>query len=83
MRFDRDLLVDDSLNYIIAGMDTTSYTLAYATYYILTLKDVKSKLCAELDEAAPFIRTTTDLRKIQQLPYLVNISDFPSCKDSF
>ncbi|KAJ5499101.1 Cytochrome P450 [Penicillium expansum] len=73
MRFDRDLLVDDSLNYIIAGMDTTSYTLAYATYYILTLKDVKSKLCAELDEAAPFIRTTTDLRKIQQLPYLTAV----------
>ncbi|KAJ5158333.1 Cytochrome P450 [Penicillium coprophilum] len=73
LKFDRDLLVDDSLNYIIAGMDTTSYTLAYATYYILTLKDVKAKLCAELDEAAPFIRTSMDLRKIQQLPYLTAV----------
>jgi cytochrome P450 len=68
---DADLLVDDSFNYVIAGMDTTSYTLAYATYYILTLRHVQDTLREELDEAAHFIRTTTNLRKIQQLPYLV------------
>ncbi|KAB8069486.1 cytochrome P450 [Aspergillus leporis] len=70
---DADLLVDDSFNYVIAGMDTTSYTLAYATYYILTLRHVQDTLREELDEAAHFIRTTTNLRKIQQLPYLTAV----------
>ncbi|KAL4903792.1 hypothetical protein BDW74DRAFT_179380 [Aspergillus multicolor] len=70
---DPDILVNDSLNYIIAGMDTTSYTLAYATYHILSSKDVRDKLDQELDEAAPFIRTSMDLRKIERLPYVTAI----------
>ncbi|KAL4887211.1 cytochrome P450 [Aspergillus karnatakaensis] len=70
---DPEIVVNDSLNYVIAGMDTTSYTLAFATYYILSSKDVRDKLGQELEDAAPFIRTCIDLRKIERLPYVTAI----------
>lgn len=63
-------LFDDILNYIIAGMEATSYVLARGTYFMLHNPRVKSKLEAELAEAQPFIRNF-DRRQIMALPYLV------------
>ncbi|KAJ5183166.1 hypothetical protein N7492_000782 [Penicillium capsulatum] len=36
------------LNYIVAGMDATSYVLAHGTYFMLHSPHVKAKLEAEL-----------------------------------
>ena len=67
---DGSLLVDDTLNFIAAGMDTTSHTLGYATYYILSDSEVKTKLLRELDNVVPYVRNF-DYRRVQRLPYLV------------
>ncbi|KAJ5095320.1 hypothetical protein NUU61_004676 [Penicillium alfredii] len=65
-------LFDDLLNYIIAGMEATSYVLSFGTYALLRNPRVKAKLEAELVEAQPFIRDL-DHRKIMALPYLTAV----------
>ncbi|KAL8825714.1 MAG: hypothetical protein Q9191_004243 [Dirinaria sp. TL-2023a] len=65
-------LFDDVFNYIVAGMEATSYVLSFATYFLLTNPEVKAKLEAELFEAKPFIQEF-DHRRIMALPYLTAV----------
>lgn len=66
-----DLLFDDILNYLVAGMEATGYVLSFGTYFLLNKPEAKAKLEAELREASPYIRDEFDHRKIMALPYLV------------
>ena len=66
-----DQLFEDILNYLVAGMEATSYVLSFATYFLLNNPDAKAKLEAELREASPFIREEFSHRRIMALPYLV------------
>ncbi|GFF48416.1 trichodiene oxygenase [Aspergillus udagawae] len=68
-----DLLFDDILNYLVAGMEATSYVLSFGTYFLLNKPDAKAKLEAELREASPFIREEFDHRRIMALPYLTAV----------
>ncbi|RDW75369.1 trichodiene oxygenase-2 [Coleophoma cylindrospora] len=66
------LIFNDVFNYIVAGMESSSYVLSFATYFILTNPDAKAKLEKELLEARPFIRNL-DHRKLMTLPYLTAV----------
>lgn len=63
-------LTTDIFNYIVAGMEATSYVLGFGTYFLLNNPEVKAKLDQELIEARHFIQNF-DHRKIMALPYLV------------
>ncbi|KAB8071277.1 elymoclavine monooxygenase [Aspergillus leporis] len=62
--------LEDIFNFIAGGSDTTAYSTTCAVHYLLTSPSALSKLQAELDDAAPYIRHNFDHRKIQSLPYL-------------
>ncbi|KAJ5192836.1 elymoclavine monooxygenase [Penicillium cf. viridicatum] len=68
----RDIVspVADSYNLLAAGMDTTSYTLSCATFYILESPDCTKRLRNELSDAGLSDSESLDLKKIQNLPYL-------------
>jgi cytochrome P450 len=66
-----DMLFGDIFNYLIAGMEATSYVLAWATYLLLTNPKVKTRLEQELFEANSSIKDF-DHQKIMALPYLVS-----------
>ncbi|RHZ63460.1 cytochrome P450 [Aspergillus thermomutatus] len=68
-----DQLFDDILNYLVAGMEATSYVLSFGTYFLLNSPEAKAKLEAELLEASPFIREKFDHRRIMALPYLTAV----------
>ena len=64
-------LIDEALIFLTAGIDTTSYGLSAATFYILHTPAVLQKLQEELcsvprDEGGRF-----EWRSVQNLPYMV------------
>ena len=64
-------LIDQGFLFLVAGSDTTAYSLACATYYILTHAEVLERLRTELRQ--DFHRTVVDpdWNYINKLPYLV------------
>jgi cytochrome P450 len=64
-------LVDEAFLLLVAGSDTTAYTIACTTYYILTHEDVLSKLKDELKGVPRAEDGSLDCKNIQSLPYLV------------
>jgi cytochrome P450 len=65
-------LVDHAFLFSLAGIDTTSTVLTFATHSILSSPHVLRKLKAELREAEPFIKNEFDFEKVRRLPYLVS-----------
>ena len=64
-------LVDEAFLLLVAGSDTTAYSMACTTYYILTHKDVLIQLKAELKDVPRNPDGTLDCKNIMSLPYLV------------
>ncbi|KAJ5713105.1 uncharacterized protein N7483_010286 [Penicillium malachiteum] len=67
---DMNSLIDEAFVFMLAGADSTAYTAAYATYYILTFKDVLFKLKIELSRIPRHENGRLDCKNIQSLPYL-------------
>ncbi|KAJ5654239.1 cytochrome P450 [Penicillium lividum] len=67
---DMSELIDEAFLLVIAGSDTTAYSLSCATYYILNHGDILSKLKAELATVPRHVDGHLDCRNIQSLPYL-------------
>ncbi|KAJ5746283.1 cytochrome P450 [Penicillium odoratum] len=67
---DMSELIDEAFLLLIAGSDTTAYSLSCATYYILNHRDVLLKLKAELATVPRHVDGRLDCRNIQSLPYL-------------
>ncbi|GIJ99999.1 hypothetical protein Aspvir_004013 [Aspergillus viridinutans] len=65
-------LVDEAFGFLIGGSDTTTMSLAYGTYFLLTSPKQFGRLRDELDEAMPYIKSP-DWNQIQRLPYLTAI----------
>lgn len=63
--------VADAYNLLAAGMDTTSYNLSCATFFLLDSPHCLSRLQNELAQAGITSLDSMDLKKIQNLPYLV------------
>lgn len=66
-------LIDEAALLIIAGSDTSAYTLTCATYYLLSTPLALTALREELDSAKTAIQEC-NWEKIRKLPYLVGLS---------
>ena len=64
-------LVDEGFLLLVAGSDTTAYSMACTTYYVLSHKDVLAKLKTELGGVPRNSDGTLNCMNIQSLPYLV------------
>ena len=64
-------LVDDAFLFLIAGSDTTAYTLSVGTFHILDNEEVLARLRAELKEAPKDTHGTFIWKDLVNLPYLV------------
>lgn len=68
----RDELEDEAFLFLLAGTDSTAYTLQCATYYILSHEEVLRRLRTEID-AVPSSCDELQMWKIMAgLPYLVS-----------
>lgn len=63
-------LSDEALTIVGAGLETTSWALTVASFYIINKPKVLQKLRDELREALPDSSSETDWRKLEKLPYL-------------
>ncbi|PYH77104.1 cytochrome P450 [Aspergillus uvarum CBS 121591] len=68
-----DELIDEAALFIIAGSDTSAYTLTSATYYLLTNPGTLTCLREELDAHLAFDRTACDWEEVRKLPYLMAV----------
>ena len=66
-------LVDEAFLLLVAGSDTTAYSIACTTYYLLTHQEVLSKLKAELNDVPRKADGTLDCTNLLTLPYLVRL----------
>lgn len=66
-------LVNESIDIIIAGSDTTATTLAFAMHEILKNPAISRKLTAEIDAAMPQGFKDLSLLEAEKLDYLVKI----------
>ena len=57
----------------IAGVDTTSVTLAYTLWEVSRRPDIQQRLHAELDQAMPNSRAIPDISTLYKLPYLTAV----------
>lgn len=57
----------------IAGVDTTSTTLAYVLWEVSRRLDIQQRLHAELDLAMPNSRAVPDISTLYKLPFLTAV----------
>ena len=55
----------------IAGTETTAWALSVITFYLLTNPDIMQRLREELETAIPDISARVEIKKLEQLRYLV------------
>ena len=67
-----DEMAGDAFNYLIAGTDTTSYTLTVITWALLKDPQIMQKLKAELKTVMPGREDTADWATLENLSYLVS-----------
>ncbi|ERF75990.1 hypothetical protein EPUS_01356 [Endocarpon pusillum Z07020] len=58
---------------VLAGQDTTAYTLSSLTYELLANHEILQKLKEELEGALPDLNTPFTSAQLEQLPYLTGI----------
>ncbi|PYH48470.1 cytochrome P450 [Aspergillus saccharolyticus JOP 1030-1] len=66
-------LIDEAALFIIAGSDTSAYTLTSATYYLLTNPCALARLRNELDTHLLFDRAACKWEEVRKLPYLTAV----------
>ncbi|KAL3472381.1 cytochrome P450 [Aspergillus californicus] len=66
-------LIDEAALFILAGSDTSAYSLTNATFYLLTNPHALSKLREELDSVEPIIRNACHWEEVRKLPYLMAV----------
>lgn len=69
----KDEFIDEAFGLLAAGTDTTAYTLACGTYYLLISPEALSRLRKELDDNTHLIRDVSQWHRLQNLPYLVSL----------
>ena len=57
----------------VAGVDTTSVTLAYALWEVSRRPDIQQRLHAELDQAMPNSRAIPDIAILYKMPFLTAV----------
>lgn len=66
-----DLQKTESIDILIAGSDTTAFTLTTALYHILRMPEVEKTLVESLNEAFGQSQTVPSLLQLEQIKYLV------------
>lgn len=66
-----DLQKTESIDMLIAGSDTSAFTLTTALYHILNMPEVEKKLVESLDEVFGKSQTVPSLLQLEQIKYLV------------
>eukprot|EP00076_Gallus_gallus_P046976 XP_416334.4 thromboxane-A synthase isoform X1 [Gallus gallus] len=64
-----DEIAGQAFLFLIAGYETTTSTLSFATYLLATNPECQEKLLQEIDEFSAK-HTITDYQNVQELPYL-------------
>ena len=75
-------LVDEAFLLLVAGSDTTAYSIACTTFYLLNQKKALTKLKQELRLLPRTMDGRLDLANVMGLPYLVLSSSSFSSKSS-
>ena len=63
-------LIDDIFIFVMAGVDTTAYTLSCATFYVLSNERVLEKLRRELHGVPRSTTGRFEWKHVSNLPYL-------------
>lgn len=61
----------EAVDILLAGSDTTAFTLATSLFHILNTEGVKTKLVEALKEAIPSLDGIPSLAKLEKIDYLV------------
>lgn len=63
-------LIDHTFTFVVAGVDTTAYTLSFAIFYILRTEGVLGKLRKELHGVLRDTSGRFEWKHVSNLPYL-------------
>lgn len=66
-----DLQKTESIDILVAGSETSAFTLSAALYHILGIPEVERALVSSLDEAFGASQTVPPLAQLEQIQYLV------------
>jgi hypothetical protein len=66
-----DLQKTESIDILVAGSDTTAFTLTTALYHILSMPEVEKTLVGSLDEVFGASQAVPSLLQLEQIKYLV------------
>ncbi|KAK4050013.1 hypothetical protein OIO90_005203 [Microbotryomycetes sp. JL221] len=66
-------VVAESINLLVAGIDTTSTTITYAIWRTLTTEHVRQSVFKELESVFPSIDSPPTLTELEKLPVLTSI----------
>lgn len=67
-----DLQKAESIDVLVAGSDTSAFTLTTAVYHILSVPGIEEKLVESLDEVFGNFSTVPSLLQLEQVKYLVS-----------
>ena len=65
-------LVDEAFLFLVAGSDTTAYTMSCATFYLLNDQECLARLRAELQGVPRDTHGRFEWKELANLPYLVS-----------
>lgn len=73
--FSDDYLIDQAIDFLVAGQETTATAVAFALYSLSENPEVQSKLRAEIREKlpSPSAATQADAELLESLPYLTAV----------
>lgn len=73
--FSDDYLIDQSMDFMVAGQETTSTAIAFTLYALSNNPEVQSRLREEVREKlpSPSTGTTVDAALLESLPYLTAV----------
>lgn len=73
-----DLQKTESIDILVAGSETSAFTLSAALYHILSIPEVERTLVSALDEAFGGSQSVPALAQLEQIQYLVRALNFIS-----
>ena len=74
-------LVDHGFLLLVAGSETTAYTLSCITYYLLTHEECLRRVKEELQNVPQTENGVLKCNDTSELPYLVSSALFVECYD--
>jgi cytochrome P450/nitrite reductase/ring-hydroxylating ferredoxin subunit len=73
--FSNDVIFGNAMTMLLAGEDTTAYSLAWAVHHLLDAPRAVSELVNEVDEVLGAARVPADLEHANRLPYATAVAN--------